>query len=91
MDEINYNINESIQSNVTVKNYDLPFYHIRKTVTEDQTTGKRKVYKQIIKKTPDELVTDVIIVSATAGAINLIGNGLSHLIYSIKKKPSKKR
>lgn len=73
MEETNYKTNDSVQSNVTVKNYDLPFYHIEKTVTINQTTGKRKVYKRIVKKTPDELVTDVIIVLVIVGIINLIG------------------
>ena len=74
------------QIEVKVEDYDLPFYRFQKTSKRDPSTGKMKVEKKLVKKPVEEMMTDVIIVSASATAINLIGNGLSHFIYSLKKK-----
>lgn len=81
-----YQVNEPVQSNVKTVDYDLPFYHYQKTTIEDPNTGKKRSTKKIIKKSYEELFTDVLIVSAGATAINLVGNGISHLIYACKKK-----
>ena len=74
----------------SIKDYNLPFYHFEKTIATNTVTGKKDVTKRIIKKSQEDLLSDVIIVSVSATAINMIGNGLSHLIYSIKKKNKKK-
>ena len=74
------------QIDVKVEDYDLPFYHFQKTSKRDPSTGKMKVEKRLVKKSIDEMMSDVLIVSASATAINLVGNGLSHFIYSLKKK-----
>jgi len=74
------------QIEVKIEDYDLPFYHFQKTSKRDPSTGKMKVEKRLVKKPIDEMMSDVLIVSASATAINLIGNGLSHFIYSLKKK-----
>lgn len=81
---------EYIENNVTIKEYNLPFVRYYKSTTIDNNTGKKKVEKKIVLKQNEELVTDVILVSVTAGAINAIGNGLAHLIYACKKKKGKK-
>lgn len=71
---------------VEVKDYDLPFYRFQKTTKRDPSTGKMRVEKKLVKKPFEEMMSDVLIVSASATAINLVGNGLSHFIYSLKKK-----
>ena len=71
---------------VKVVDYDLPFYHFQRVSKRDPSTGKMKVEKKLVKKPFEEMMSDVLIVSASATAINLIGNGLSHFIYALKKK-----
>ena len=71
---------------VKVEDYDLPFYRFQKTSKMDPTTGKVRVEKKLTKKPFEEMMSDVLIVSASATAINLVGNGISHIIYSLKKK-----
>ena len=71
---------------VEVKDYDLPFYRFQKTSKTDPTTGKVSVEKKLTKKPFEEMMSDVLIVSASATAINLVGNGISHVIYALKKK-----
>ena len=91
-DDINYSTVNGNGDRIeySVKDYNLPFYHFEKTVATNTVTGKKDVTKRIIKKSQEDLISDVIIVSVSATAINMIGNGLSHLIYSIKKKNKKK-
>ena len=74
------------QIEAEVKDYDLPFYRFQKTSKRDPSTGKMRVEKKLVKKPFEEMMSDVLIVSASATAINLVGNGLSHLIYACKKK-----
>ena len=74
------------QIEVEVKDYDLPFYRFQKTSKTDPTTGKVSVEKKLTKKPFEEMMSDVLIVSASATAINLVGNGISHVIYALKKK-----
>lgn len=74
------------QIEVKVEDYDLPFYRYQKTSKLDPSTGKMRVEKKLVKKPFEEMMSDVLIVSASATAINLVGNGLSHLIYACKKK-----
>ena len=57
-----------------------------KTSKTDPTTGKVRVEKKLTKKPFEEMMSDVLIVSASATAINLVGNGISHVIYALKKK-----
>lgn len=71
---------------VKTYDYDLPFYRFTKTVNIDTVTGKTKVDKKFYKKPVQEMVQDAMIITAGATAINLITNGVSHFIYSLKKK-----
>ena len=89
-DDYDFKRHECVENNVTIKEYNLPFVRYYKSVTIDNNTGKKKVEKKIVMKQNEELVTDVILVSVSAGAINAIGNGLAHLIYACKKKKGKK-
>lgn len=66
--------------------YSLPFYKYQKVVTKDSETGEEKVQKKFIKKPYEEIMTDVVILVSSATGINLICNGISHLINSIKRK-----
>ncbi len=90
MAETKYSMSEN-GNNVEVKiiDYDLPFYHYTKTTKYNSNTGKVSVEKKLTKKPFEEMLSDVLIFSAGATAINLIGNGLSHFIYSLKKKKEK--
>lgn len=67
----------------------LPFYHYYKTIEYDSDGNIIKKDKKVIQKTGDELMNDCLIVGVGAAAINMITNGISHLIYSIKKKRRK--
>lgn len=66
--------------------YSLPFYKYQKVVTKDSETGEEKVQKKFIKKPYEEIITDVVILVSSATGINLVCNGISHLINSIKRK-----
>ena len=69
----------------------LPFYHYRKVVTIDRVSGKVVGKdKKLIPKTTSEIYCDAVIVGVSAAAINGITNGISHLIYAIKKKKGAK-
>ena len=70
---------------VTVESYDLPFYCYEKKTSRDPN-GKIKVEKRLDKKPVEDMFRDILIVSTAAGAINLVTNGCSHLIYAFKKK-----
>ena len=74
----------------SIKDYNLPFYHFEKTIATNTVTGKKDVTKRIIKKSQEKKIKKVIIVSVSETTINMIGNSLSHLIYSFKKKKKKK-
>jgi hypothetical protein len=82
--------NYPVTQNVTTKEYHLPFFIYNKTVTEDASTGKKRVEKSFKVKDQQSLITDAVLVTVSAGAINAIGNGLAHLIYACKKKKNKK-
>ena len=66
--------------------YSLPFYKYQKVVTKDSETGEEKVQKKFIKKPYEEIMSDVVILVSSATGINLVCNGISHLINSIKRK-----
>lgn len=66
--------------------YNLPFYKYQKVVTKDSETGEEKVQKKFIKKPYEEIMSDVVILVSSATGINLVCNGISHLINSIKRK-----
>lgn len=66
--------------------FSLPFYKYQKVVTKDSETGEEKVQKKFIKKPYEEIMTDVVILVSSATGINLVCNGISHLINSIKRK-----
>ena len=83
--------NDGNKIEATVCDYDLPFYRYSKTTKLNKNTGKMEIQKRFSKKTIEEMVQDAMIVTAGATAINLVGNGLSHLIYSIKKKNGGKK
>ena len=84
--------NDGNKIEVTVLcDYDLPFYRYLKIKKVNQTTGKMEIQQKFSKKTVNEMVQDAMIVTAGATAINQVGNGLSHLIYSIKKKNGGKK
>ena len=69
----------------------LPFYHYRKTVTIDKVWSKVvSKDKKHMPKTTGEIYCDAVIVGVSAAAINGIANGISHLIYAIKKKKGAK-
>ena len=67
----------------------LPFYHYYKTIEYDSDGNIIKKDKKVIQKTGDELMNACLIVGVSAAAINMITNGISHLIYSVKKKRGK--
>ncbi len=90
MAETNYSVEENGKNiDVKIVDYDLPFYHYTKTTKYNSNTGKVSVEKKLTKKPFEEMLSDALIFSAGATAINLIGNGLSHFIYSLKKKKEK--
>ena len=62
----------------SIKDYNLPFYHFEKTIATNTVTGKKDVTKRIIKKSQEDLISDVIIVSVSATAINMITFDLFH-------------
>ena len=74
---------------VTTCDYDIPFYRYTKSTRTNPVTGKVEVNKRFYKKTIEEIVADTMIITAGATAINLVTNGISHLIYSVKKKKNK--
>lgn len=82
-----FNTSESLTTNVKIVDHDLPFVNYRKTVKEDTVTGKKHVETKIeLKKDPESIFTSSLVIVSTATGINLICNGVSHLINSLKRK-----
>lgn len=71
---------------VETKEYSLPFIKYQKTVKTDTTTGETKIERRFVKKSYDDIMTDAMIVTTSTVGINLICNGLAHLINSFKRK-----
>ena len=69
------------------RDYKLPFFQYSKTTYTDSEGDVDHVDKSFRMYTDvDNVLVSATVVGVTAGAINAICNGVSHLIYSIKKK-----
>ena len=90
MSKVEFTVDQRVESDTVVTEYDLPFYRINRTTITDPLTGKKKVTKKVTRKSYDDIVYDAIIIGVTATSINLIGNGISHMINSIKRKNQRK-
>lgn len=82
-----FKTSETLSTNAKVVDYDLPFVNYRKTVKEDSVTGKKHVESKIeLKKDIDGILVSSVVVVSMATGVNLVCNGVSHLINAIKHK-----
>ena len=78
---------EILSTNAKVIDYDLPFVNYHKTVKEDSVTGKKRVESKIeLKKDIDGILVSSVVVVSMATGVNLVCNGVSHLINALKRK-----
>lgn len=82
-----FKTSETLSTNAKVIDYDLPFVNYHKTVKEDSVTGKKHVESKIeLKKDVDNILVSSVVVVSMATGVNLVCNGVSHLINAIKRK-----